>query len=63
MLVLSRKQSQQIQIGSEISITVVRIERKSVRLGVSAPPDVSILRDELVRAQSPREAHDSQPRL
>jgi carbon storage regulator len=47
MLVLSRKMSQQIMIGSEISITVVKIEGNQVRLGVQAPPDVTILRDEL----------------
>jgi len=47
MLVLSRKLSQQIMIGSEISITVVKIEGNHVRLGIQAPPDISILREEL----------------
>jgi carbon storage regulator CsrA len=47
MLVLSRKLSQQIMIGSEISITVVKIEGKQVRLGIQAPPDITILREEL----------------
>ena len=48
MLVLSRKLSQQILIGSDITITVVRIEGNQVRLGIEAPAGVSILRDELV---------------
>jgi carbon storage regulator len=47
MLVLSRKLSQQIMIGSEISITVVKIEGNQVRLGIQAPSDVTILRAEL----------------
>ncbi len=47
MLVLSRKSSQQIMIGSEISITVVKIEGNQVRLGIQAPPPVTILRAEL----------------
>jgi carbon storage regulator len=47
MLVLSRKLSQQIMIGSGISITVVKIEGNHVRLGIQAPPDVTILREEL----------------
>jgi carbon storage regulator len=47
MLVLSRKLSQQIVIGSEISITVVKIEGSHVRLGIQAPADVKILREEL----------------
>ena len=37
MLVLSRKLSQQILIGSDIAITVVRIEGNQVRLGIEAP--------------------------
>jgi carbon storage regulator len=49
MLVLSRKPSQQILIGSDISITVVRVERNQVRLGITAPAGVPILREEIVR--------------
>jgi carbon storage regulator len=48
MLVLSRKLSQQIMIGSDISITVVKIDGNNVRLGIKAPRGISILRDELV---------------
>jgi carbon storage regulator len=55
MLVLSRKLSQQILIGKDISITVVRIEGNHVRLGIEAPPGVSILRDELVTGQNRNE--------
>lgn len=47
MLVLSRKPSQQILVGSEIRITVVRIDRNQVRLGIQAPPGIPILRHEL----------------
>jgi carbon storage regulator len=47
MLVLSRKSSQQIMIGSDISITVVKIEGNQVRLGIQAPAPVTILRAEL----------------
>jgi len=47
MLVLSRKLSQQIMIGTEISITVIKIEGNQVRLGIQAPSDVTILRAEL----------------
>ena len=47
MLVLSRKPSQQILVGSDIRITVVRIDRNQVRLGIQAPPGIPILRHEL----------------
>ena len=47
MLVLSRKVSQQVLIGTDIRITVVRIDRNQVRLGIEAPAGVTILRSEL----------------
>lgn len=47
MLVLSRKPSEVIQIGPDIFITVVRIGPGTVRLGITAPRDVSIMRTEL----------------
>ena len=52
MLVLSRKPMQQIVIGSEILITVVKIERNQVRLGIAAPPGIPILRQELTAKPS-----------
>jgi carbon storage regulator len=48
MLVLSRKPLQSIMIGTDIRITIVKVERNQVRIGIEAPRDVSILRDELV---------------
>jgi carbon storage regulator len=48
MLVLSRKTSQQVMIGSDVSITIVRIDHSQVRIGITAPPGVKILRQELV---------------
>jgi len=48
MLVLSRKPLQSIMVGSEIKITVVKIERNQVRIGIEAPQGITILREELV---------------
>lgn len=48
MLVLSRKTKEEIKIGEHITITVVRIGPNAVRLGVTAPKDVRVLREELV---------------
>lgn len=47
MLVLTRKQGEQIRVGEDICVTVLAIEGKRVRLGLTAPGDVSILRVEL----------------
>ena len=48
MLVLSRKPLQSIMIGPDIKITVVKVERNQVRIGIEAPRELTILRDELV---------------
>jgi len=50
MLVLSRKPGEKILIGDKISITVVRIAPGIVRIGVEAPEDLPILREELTSA-------------
>jgi carbon storage regulator len=47
MLVLSRKAGERILIGDKISVTVVRIAPGIVRIGVEAPSDLPILREEL----------------
>ncbi|HEY2881477.1 MAG TPA: carbon storage regulator [Pirellulales bacterium] len=47
MLVLSRKQSERIRLGRDIVVTVVRVAGDKVRLGIEAPSDVLVLRDEL----------------
>ena len=48
MLVLSRKTAQTVMIGSDIRVTVVRLEGNQVRIGIEAPNDVRILRGELL---------------
>ena len=48
MLVLSRNVNEQIMIGENIVLTVVRISPDKVRLGIEAPEGVQILRSELV---------------
>jgi carbon storage regulator len=47
MLLLSRKVHEQIQIGDDIVITVVRISGNLVKLGIEAPRDVPVHRGEV----------------
>jgi carbon storage regulator len=47
MLVLSRKQNERIRVGDSVVVTVVRVSGDKVRIGIEAPPDVRVLRDEL----------------
>jgi carbon storage regulator len=64
MLVLSRKPLQSIMIGPDIKITVVKVERNQVRIGIEAPRDITILRDELADAVGERSADNrEQPSL
>ena len=47
MLVLSRKQNARIRVGESVVVTVVRVSGDKVRIGIEAPANVRVLRDEL----------------
>ena len=48
MLVLSRRKSEVIRIGEDIRIMIVRIGPNSVRVGIDAPRNLNVVREELV---------------
>jgi len=50
MLVLSRKHDEQLIIGDSVVITVLEIRRDKVRLGIEAPAEVSVHRQEVYDA-------------
>lgn len=50
MLILSRKKNEAIKIGNEVTITVVEIRGDKVRLGIEAPSNVSVHRQEIYDA-------------
>ena len=60
MLVLARKANQIIRIGDQITISVVSVRGRTVRLGIEAPGDVRIVRGELTMAleQNPSSEND-----
>ena len=47
MLVLTRKLQQQIKIGDQITVTILRVKGHTVRVGIEAPRDVRVVRGEL----------------
>lgn len=64
MLVLSRKESQRIRLGDSIVVTIVKISGDKVRVGIDAPADVLVLRDELeVRTDAAPTASTASPPL
>ncbi|MEM8668544.1 MAG: carbon storage regulator [Planctomycetota bacterium] len=56
MLVLTRKLKEQIRIGDDITITIVRLQGNSVRIGIDAPREMRVVRGEL----SPKETESEQ---
>jgi carbon storage regulator len=53
MLVLSRRETERIRLGDSIVVTVVRVTGDKVRLGIEAPSDVLVLREELEPHERP----------
>ncbi|WP_322617173.1 carbon storage regulator CsrA [Pseudomonas sp. BIC9C] len=49
MLILTRKEGESINIGNNITITVLGVSGKQVRIGTSAPKDVQVHREEITQ--------------
>lgn len=47
MLVLSRKEAQEIMIGEHIAVSIIKIRNGKIKIGIDAPKDVNIRRVEL----------------
>jgi carbon storage regulator len=55
MLILTRKSGQSVHIGDEIKITIVEVKGNQVRIGVDAPRNVTVHREEIYRANNKKE--------
>ena len=62
MLVLTRRVNEQIQIGDQVSLSVVAIEGNKVRIGIDAPSNIKIIRGELLADRRKANANAS-PRI
>ena len=58
MLVLSRKVGERIVLSGGVVLTVLAMHRTQIRLGVEAPPEVSVWREEII-GTDPRSARPS----
>ncbi|PJG82546.1 carbon storage regulator CsrA [Caviibacterium pharyngocola] len=58
MLILTRKAGESLLIGDDVSITILNIRGNQVKIGVKAPKDVSVHREEIY--QRIKDAQDEQ---
>ena len=58
MLVLTRKHGEKILIGDCIEVSIVHIGPNTVRLGIDAPREISIVREELAVADASSRANE-----
>ena len=66
MLILSRRIDEALKIGDDVTVTVLSIKGKQVRLGIDAPDEVSIHREEIYHQiktgeKAKKETSDSEP--
>ena len=47
MLILTRKEGEKVFIGTDIKISIIAVSENQVKIGIEAPPNVKILREEL----------------
>jgi len=62
MLVLTRKLDEQIKIGDDITITIIKLRNNQIRIGIEAPKEVRVLRGELEAKSDQELAKSSQPK-
>ncbi|MBI85808.1 MAG: hypothetical protein CMJ81_21645 [Planctomycetaceae bacterium] len=55
MLILTRKPQQQVEIGDKITVTLLKIQGQTVRLGIEAPREIQVLRGDLAETKSERQ--------
>ena len=60
MLILTRRVGETVMIGNEVTVTVLGVKGNQVRIGVNAPKDVAVHREEIYERIKREEDHDGQ---
>jgi carbon storage regulator len=66
MLILTRRVGETVMIGNEVTVTVLGVKGNQVRIGVNAPKDVAVHREEIyerIKREEDGEAPASRPTL
>jgi len=58
-LVLSRKLGEKIVIGDNIVVTIVKIDRNQIRIGIEAPNEVPVYREEIFPGHVEKAEHET----
>ncbi len=61
MLVLTRKTNQTVRIGDEIEVTVLSVIGDKVRIGIQAPREIPVYREEVYAEIERERGHDTAP--
>lgn len=60
MLILTRKEGESLRLGDDITVTVVSVKGGHVRIGVNAPRDVAVHREEIYQKISDEQAPEGE---
>lgn len=62
MLILTRRVGETLMIGDEVTVTVLGVKGNQVRLGINAPKNVSVHREEIYQRIKAEQAEGQQPK-
>ena len=61
MLILTRRIGETLMVGDDVTITVLGVKGNQVRIGVNAPKDVAVHREEIYQRIQKEKSSDSDP--
>lgn len=59
MLIITRKPTESVMIGDDVTVTVLGVKGNQVRIGIDAPKDMAVQREEIVGLQPKRPAKEA----